>query len=226
MSTGNSVERVRMMTAFGAKVELVPQAPGSTPGKVSGIDLALVDQRAQELVEQHGAFRTDQFEHPANPIAHEHGTGMEILRQTGGNLTAFVDFVGSAGTLIGTARTLKAWSPEIKCYAVEPVGAAFLAGEPVTRPNHKIQGGGYARRLSFFDRALCDGFLKVDDEDAIAVARKLAQREGIFGGFSTGANVAAALQLLNGPHRGGTIVCVAPDSGLKYLSTDLYSREI
>ncbi|XXS77943.1 pyridoxal-phosphate dependent enzyme [Sorangium sp. So ce176] len=222
MSAGNSRERARMMMALGADVVLVPQHPDSVPGVVSGLDLALVEERARALVVERGACRTDQFEMEANVEAHERGTGAEILRQTGGRLDAFVDFVGTGGTFAGVARALKRALPAVRTYVVEPATAPFLAGGEVTDQRHRIQGGGYSRELPLLDRALCDGHLTVSDEEAIDAARRLARIEGIFGGFSTGANVAAAEKLLAGPHRGNTIVCLACDSGLKYLSTDLY----
>ncbi|WP_437601643.1 pyridoxal-phosphate dependent enzyme [Sorangium sp. So ce590] len=222
MSAGNSIERARMMMALGAEVVLVPQHPDSVPGVVSGRDLALVEERARAIVLERGAYRTDQFEMEANVAAHEHGTGAEILRQTGGRVDAFVDFVGTGGTFTGVARALKHALPAVRTYVVEPTTAPFLAGGEVTDQRHRIQGGGYSRELPLLDPALCDGYLAVNDDEAIAAARRLARVEGIFGGFSTGANVAAAEKLLAGPHRGETVVCLACDSGLKYLSTDLY----
>lgn len=107
---------------------------------------------------------------------------------------------------------------------VEPAGAAALAGAPITHPNHRIQGGGYAMpELSLIDREPIDGFLTVTDEEAVVTTRRLAREEGLFAGFSSGANVAAALQLLHTRHQGGTVAVLLPDSGLKYLSTDLWA---
>ncbi|WP_437476416.1 pyridoxal-phosphate dependent enzyme [Sorangium sp. So ce1014] len=222
MSAGNSVERARMMRALGAEVEIVPQHPDSVHGVVSGRDLALVEERTRAIVAERGAVRTDQFEMRANVEAHELGTGSEILRQTGGRVDAFVDFAGSGGTISGVARVLKASLPAVRCYVVEPASARFLAGDAVVDPRHRIQGGGYSRPLQLFDASLCDGYLAVTDEEAIETARRLAKAEGIFAGFSTGANVAAAEKLLRGAHRGGVVACLACDSGLKYLSTDLW----
>jgi cysteine synthase len=223
MSKGNSVERARMMTALGAEVVLVDQAPGSRSGQVSGEDLALVEARARELVEQRGAFRADQFTLAANPNAHALHTAQEILHQTGSEFDAFCDYVGSGGTFAGCARAFKAHDRGIACYVVEPAACAVLAGKTPTNPNHRLQGGGYSMPdLSLLDRRHVDGYLQVTDAEAIDAARKLARVEGLFAGFSSGANVAAAMQLLRGPHRGGTIVVLLPDSGLKYLSTDLW----
>lgn len=223
MSRGNSVERQRMMQALGAEVELVDQAPGGRPGQVSGADLARVEARARQLVEARGAFRADQFHLAGNVLAHERHTGPEIWQQAQGRVDVFVDFAGSGGTFTGVARFLKAQNPAIRCYLVEPAGAAVLAGGPLSRPGHRIQGGGYGMaELPLLDRSLVTGYLTVTDADAIAGARLLAAEEGVFGGFSAGAHLAAALQLLRGPERGASIAFLVCDSGLKYLSTDLY----
>ena len=223
MSKGNSPERGRMMAALGAEVVLVDQLPDSRPGEVSGADLAEVDRRARELTEERGAFRADQFYHAGNPGAHEQMTGPELWQQSGGNIDAFCDFVGSGGTLAGTAKYLRAQNPDIKCYPIEPEGAAVLAGHDAVKPEHPIQGGGYAMAdLEFLRDSIWDGFLQVDGDTARSTTRDLARLEGIFAGFSAGANVAGAIQLLKGPHRGQTIAVIICDSGLKYLSTDLF----
>ena len=223
MSRGNSVERARMMAALGAEVVLVDQAAGSVPGQVSGADLARVEEAARRITADRAAFRADQFNHPGNAAAHEAGTGPELWADSGGTLTAFADFAGSGGTYAGTIRALKVLNPSLRGYVVEPDGAEALAGRPVTRPDHPIQGGGYAMAdLSFMGDAPVDGYLSVSGAQARDTARALAREEGIFGGFSAGANVAAALRLLEGPEAGGTVGVVICDSGLKYLSTDLW----
>ncbi len=223
MSRGNSAERARMMSALGAEVVLVDQVPGSRPGQVSGEDLRRVEEEAQRLVAERGAFRADQFRLAGNFRAHYLHTGREILRQTGGAIHAFCDFVGTGGTFAGCAAAFKEWSPAIRCYVVEPEGAAALAGEPVTHPGHRIQGGGYAmRELPLLRPEHIDGYLKVSDQAGVETARRLAREEGIFAGFSSGANVAAAMQLLRGPCEEKTVVTTICDSGLKYLSTDLW----
>ncbi|REJ91080.1 MAG: cysteine synthase family protein [Planctomycetota bacterium] len=225
MSRGNSPERARMMRALGAEVVLVEQVPGATSGQVSGDDLALVEERTQQIVRERDAFRVDQFVREASALAHSRHTAQEIIRQTGGDFDAFCDFVGTGGSFGGCAAAMKAHHDDILCYVVEPQGAATLAGEAVTKPHHKIQGGGYCRaELPLIDTALVDGYLTVTDEETIAWARRLAEIEGVFGGFSGGANVAAAAQLLAGPCRGKTIVTLICDSGLKYLSTDLWPQ--
>ena len=223
ISRGNSLERVRQMTALGAEVVIVDQEPGALPGQVSGADLARVEERTEQLVAERGAFRADQFARPANVLAHERHTGPEIWEQSGGRVDVFLDLVGTGGTFTGVARALRQRNPALRAYVVEPEGAAVLAGRPLTNPRHKLQGAGYARtELPLLDRSLVTGYLEVTDAEAIAAARFLAAEEGIFAGFSTGAHLAAAWQLLDGPEAGATIVFLVCDSGLKYLSTDLF----
>lgn len=223
MSRGNSVERARMMAALGARVVLVDQAPGSVPGEVSGQDLALVETEAQRLTSELGAFRADQFMRAGNAMAHFKTTGPELWADSDQALTAFVDFAGSGGSYAGVIGALKRCNPDIRGYVLEPDGAAVLAGHDATNPAHPIQGGGYAMPvLQLLQDIPVDGYLTVSGQAAAQTARDLAREQGIFGGFSAGANVAAALELLAGPERGGTIGVLICDSGLKYLSTDLW----
>ena len=223
MSRGNTPERARMMRALGAEVMLVDQAPGSPPNQVSGEDLALVEQKTGQVVRERQAFRANQFELAANSLAHERFTGPELWEQSGGCVDVFLDFVGSGGCFSGVTRYLRGRNPEIRAYIVEPAGAAVLAGKPVQRSNHQLQGGGYSLAdLTLVDRSLVSGYLQVTDDEAIAAARLLAAKEGIFGGFSSGANLAGAIQLLRKGEQGATIAFLVCDSGLKYLSTPLY----
>ena len=223
MSEGNSRERARMMRALGAEVVLVPQAAGSHPGQVTGEDLALVEHRAQALTRERGAFRADQFVNRSAVLAHELHTGPELWAQTNGEIDAFCEFVGTGGTYAGVTRALKARRSSIRCYIVEPEGAAALAGGPIVRPDHRIQGGGYSMAtLELLKGLPVDGFLSVSDSDAIDMARRLAREEGVFAGYSSGAVVAAATKLLAGEEAGRTVGVVLADSGLKYLSTDLW----
>ena len=223
MSEGNSRERARMMRALGGEVVLVPQAEGSRPGQVSGADLALAEEGAKALTQERQAFRADQFLRDGNRRAHEEHTGPELWSQTGGRIDAFCEFVGTGGTYAGVTLAMKARRPSIACYVVEPAGAAVLAGKPVSDSSHRIQGGGYSMaEIALLEGVPVDGFLQVTDDEAISTTRRLAREEGIFAGFSSGAVVAAALELLGGAHRGGTVAVVLADSGLKYLSTDLW----
>jgi cysteine synthase A len=248
MSEGNSMERARMMAALGAEVVLVPQRPGGVVGQVSGEDLALVEQRAQELVAERDAFRADQFHHRGNFRAHFLHTGPEIIQQAasaGLTIDGFVDFVGSGGTFGGVAAALQEHARAVeqdvpRCFIVEPTNAAVLAEEAGAvnqsgTGDHNIQGGGYSFRApdlplisndgSTPGTAEVAGYLQVSDVEAMATARLLASSEGLFCGFSAGANVAAAAELLRGECRGGTVVAVLCDSGLKYLSTTLWGSE-
>jgi cysteine synthase A len=225
MSRGNSVERARMMSALGAEVVLVDQLPDSRPGQVSGSDLELVEREAQRIVSERKAFRADQFHLAGNFRAHYLHTGPEFIRQSGGRIDAFCDFAGTGGTFAGCAAAFKEFNSDIQCFLVEPEGAASLAGERVTYPGHRIQGGGYSlTELPLLRPEHIDGYLKVSDADAIRMARRLAREEGIFAGFSSGANAAAAVQLLESGFKGKTVAVVMCDSGLKYLSTDLWEQ--
>ncbi len=222
MSKGNSMERARMIRALGGEVVLVDQEEGSVPGQVTGKDLALVELEAQRLTKELGAFRGDQFNNPSNVYAHELHTGEEIWEQSEGRVDAFVDFAGTAGSFIGCSKALKKHNPGIRCYFVEPEKAAYYAGGDTSDPRHKLQGGGYSMELPFFDRDIVDGYITVSDREAAETARRLAREEAVFAGFSAGANVAAALKLLKDKERGKSIAVLIPDSGFKYMSTDLY----
>jgi cysteine synthase A len=208
MSRGNSAERARMMRALGAEVVLVDQTAQSQPGQVSGHDLELVEAAAQRLTVERGAFRADQFRHSGNFRAHYLHTGPEIWEQTGGAFDAFCDFAGTGGTFAGCAAAFRERGSRAECCLVEPES-----------PHHRIQGGGYAMHLPMLDHARPDSTLRVFDDEAIAAARRLAREEGVFAGFSSGANVAAALRLAAA---GRTVVTIVNDSGLKYLTTDLW----
>ena len=160
MSEGNSVERRRMMQALGAEVVLVPQAPGGRAGEVSGADLALVEEAAQRLTRERGAFRADQFARSGNPDAHMDGTGPEIREQSGGTVTAFCDFVGSGGTLAGCARFLARRG--VRCWAVEPDGRRravrrrYVAPGP-SHPGRRLSHAGPRAPARRPDRRRADG---------------------------------------------------------------------
>ncbi|HET9907924.1 MAG TPA: cysteine synthase family protein [Anaerolineales bacterium] len=223
MSKGNSTERARMMKALGAEVILIDQLPESKPGQVSGGDLALVEEAAQRITIERNAFRADQFHLESSARAHYLHTVPELLQQSNGEIDAFCDFAGTGSSFGGCAAAFKEHNQNILCYIVEPAGAAILGGQPVSNPNHRIQGGGYSMtELSLINKTHIDGYLQVTDEEAMEFARRLAKDEGIFAGFSSGANVAAAIQLLNTTCKGKTIAVLLSDSGLKYLSTDLW----
>ncbi|MHC4610006.1 MAG: PLP-dependent cysteine synthase family protein [Planctomycetota bacterium] len=221
MTKASSMERVRMMRVLGAEVVLVDQAPGSPPGQVSGEDLKLVEAEAERIVKERGAVRVDQFHWESNLRAHYLGTGREILEQSDGGVDAFVEFVGTGGTFAGVSKALKEHNPDIRCYIVEPASASYFGCHEYLGP-HRIAGGGYARDLDLLDHSLVEDYVSIDDDTAIDFARRLASQEGLFVGTSSGANVAAAVRLLQGPERGSCIVVVLTDTGLKYLSTPLF----
>jgi cysteine synthase len=222
MSEGNSPERRQLLSAYGAEIELVPQTPGSVPGKVSGDDLALVEDRTAVLVAELGAWRPDQFRNPSNPRAHELGTGPELWDQANRRLNAFVAMVGTGGTFIGVSRALKQRDPAVRCLAVEPEGAQALAGLPIANPSHALQGAGYAMIPPQWDADLCDGTVAIGDDEAVTVARELARQEGVLAGFSTGANVAAALRIAAEVPPGYAVGTIACDTGTRYASSDLF----
>ena len=221
MSKGNSIERVKMIKAFGGELVLVDQAPGAVKGKVSNDDLMLVEEEAARIVAETGAYYIDQFHNLDNSAAQE-PAAEEMWEQSGGQLEVFADFIGTGGTFAGYARALKARNPAIRCYAVEPEGCAFYGDGVVPGAAHRIQGGGYSKEVANVDRSYIDGCLTVCDDEAIEMTRLLAELEGIFAGFSSGANVAAAVSLLRGAEKGKKTGVVINDCGLKYMSTDLF----
>ncbi len=224
MSRGNTPERAAMMRGMGATVVLV-DLDDPTHG-ITADDMKRVEDTAARLTEEHNAFRADQFNRQENAEAHYLHTGPEWLRQTEGNIHAFCDFVGTGGGFAGVARAFKEHNPVIQCYVVEPDGAAKLAGQCISCCAHVIQGGGYAKELPLLNHDHVDGHLSVKDEDVAIVTRRLASEEGIFAGYSSGANVSAARQLLQGNFQGKTIAVTICDSGLKYLSTDLWKSDL
>jgi len=217
MSAGNSIERVRMLEALGACVELVPQVDGA-PGQVTGPDIAAAVVRAREIERELGAYYVDQFHNPGSPRAHELSTGPEIWSTLQGQLDAFVTAVGTGGTFIGTSRFLKQQNPSIICAAVEPQGAQVIAGEPMTKPKHVLQGTGYGSVPPHWDARLADVYLSVTDEEATEFRRRLATEEGLHVGFSSAADVCASLKLIESGQLGNApvVVTVLCDTGLKY----------
>ena len=227
MSKGNSLERMQMMKGLGAELLLVDQLPTSPRGSVTGADLKKVEEAAIEFAKKNNAFLANQFYNPDNSRAHETATAEEIWQQTGGDLDYFVDFVGTGGTFAGIAKGLKAHNAAIKCFVVEPEKGGVYGGHtPAENPVHVIQGGGYAEKRELVDEGHVDGSILVSDEESAQTTRDLSAVEAIFGGYSSGANVRAAVKLLQGEARGKTVVCLANDTGLKYLSTKLYQYEI
>ena len=207
-----SIERRKILTHLGAELELTP-GPGGMPAAV---------ERANELAKTiPGSVIPGQFDNPANPLVHEKTTAEEIWNDTGGKVDAIVIGVGTGGTLTGVARVLKPRKPSLKIIAVEPTTSPVLSGKP--RGPHKIQGIGAGFIPSILDTGLIDEIVTVSSEQAFEVSRLVAKVEGIPGGISTGANVAAALSIGERPeYAGKTIVTFAPSSAERYYTSDLF----
>lgn len=220
ISEGNSPERVHMLRGLGAEVVRVPQRDG-IPGKVTGGDISSVEEVAKDIARKRGGFYVDQFHNESGILAHEEGTGPEIWEALDGELDAFVACVGSGGTFIGTSRFLKKRNSRIYCIAVEPQGAEVLAGKPLQKSQHSIQGTSYGFIPPHWDQNLADGFVSVSDQEVFETTRDLAVKEGLFAGFSSGANVCAAIKILEGSPLGSnaTVVTLLCDTGLKYSFT-------
>ncbi|WP_459062272.1 cysteine synthase A [Stenotrophomonas sp. PSU-St15] len=207
-----SVERRKLMRAYGAKVILTPAAERGS-GMV---------RKARELAEQHGWFLASQFANPANPAYHRNTTAAEILRDFAGRrLDYFVSGWGTGGTLTGVGEVLKVARPQTRIIATEPAGAALLKGDD-WKP-HKIQGWTPDFVPDVLNRDVVDELLSVDDERAIATARRLAAEEGIFVGISAGASVASALDVASRAEPGSVILAMLPDTGERYFSTPLFA---
>jgi len=181
----------------------------------------MVEREAERIVAETGAYYIDQFHNLDNAIAQE-PAAEEMWEQSDGKLEVFADFIGTGGTFAGYARALKTRNPTIRCYAVEPEGCAYYGDGIVPGAAHMIQGGGYAKEVENVDRNLIDGCITVNDDETIEMTRRLAELEGLFAGFSSGANVSAAVKLLKGAEKGKRIGVVINDCGLKYMSTDLF----
>jgi len=225
MSKGNSIERVRISQALGAKVVRVDQAPGSKPGAVSSADMDLVMAETERLTKELGAFYVGQFSNADNALSQE-TTGDEMWEQSGGKIDAIADFIGTGGGFTGIAASMRRHSPNVRCYVVEPANVPYYGKNDKNTPKeggHRIQGGGYGREIPFLDRSLITDCVSITDDEAIECVRLLSSMEGIFCGFSSGAHAAAARKLLQGSEKGKTVAIVICDTGLKYLSTDLYS---
>ena len=212
MPESMSMERRKILVHLGAELVLTPAAGGMG---------AAIERANQLLAATPGAVQPSQFENPANPLVHELTTAQEILNDTGGKVDALVIGVGTGGTLTGCGRVLKPKIPGLKIYAVEPTASPVLSGGQ--KGPHKIQGIGAGFVPAVLDRALIDEVLQVTNEQAFESARHLAKVEGIPGGISTGANLAAALALAARSEMAGkTIVTFAPSSAERYYTSDLF----
>ncbi|GBG08991.1 cysteine synthase A [Paenibacillus agaridevorans] len=211
MPDNMSTERIKLLKAYGAKVELTPAAE-RMPGAI---------RKAEELQRQHpGSFIPNQFKNGANPDIHRRTTALEIMEQTGGRLDAFVATAGTGGTITGTGEKLKELLPELYVAVVEPQGSPVLSGG---QPGpHKLVGTSPGFIPDILNTSVYDEIIQVSDVDAISTMRALARQEGLLLGPSSGASVWAALKIARKLGEGRRVVCIAPDTGERYLSMGLF----
>lgn len=208
-----SIERRNLLKALGANIVLTPGATGMK---------GAIDKAEALRKENPGSIILQQFENPANPATHKRTTAEEIWRDTDGQIDIFVAGVGTGGTVSGTGARLKELNPNIRIVAVEPAGSPVLSGG---KPGpHKLQGIGAGFIPKTYDAKVVDQVIPVENDDAIRTSRELAQTEGLLVGISAGAATYAATQLAAQPeNRGKKIIVLLPDTGERYLSTELYA---
>jgi cysteine synthase len=214
MPESMSIERRRILDIFGAKIVLTPAAEGMT-GAV---------KKAEQLVaETPNAFMPQQFKNPANPRIHRETTAKEIWADTDGKFDIFVAGVGTGGTITGCGEVFKQHNKQSRVIAVEPKDSPVLSGGKAGP--HKIQGIGPGFVPDVLNRGIIDEIVQVSNQDAMEIARQLAAKEGIFVGISSGAAMWAAIQISQRPEsKGKTIVVVLPDTGERYISTDMFEK--
>lgn len=212
MPENMSQERQSLLKAYGAQIVLTPAADGM-PGAIA---------KAKELLQEiPGSYMCGQFDNPANPMAHYLTTAQEIYNDTEGKVDIVVSAIGTGGTITGIARGLKEYNKDIQMIGVEPLQSAVLNGHP--KGPHKIQGIGAGFIPSILDLGLVDEVLMIDGDEAMAESRMLARTQGILVGISAGAAVLAAEQIASRPENAGKcIVVILPDTGERYLSTELF----
>ncbi len=221
MPESMSIERRKLLKALGAQVVLTSAADGMK-GAIN---------KAQELLKEHAhSYMPQQFENPANPEIHRQTTAEEIWADTDGKVDILISGVGTGGTLTGVAEVIKARRPSFKAIAVEPESSPVitqtLQHQPLAPGRHKLQGLGAGFVPGNLHMPMVDEAIRITDEDAFAWARRLHREEGIFGGISSGAAVAAAAQVAARPeNKGKLIVAILPSIGERYLSTPLFEQD-
>lgn len=213
MPEGASRERVRLLQAYGAEVVLSPDDQGMT---------GAVTKASELMAELPSAFMPQQFNNLHNPEAHRKSTALEILEATGGRLDALVASAGTGGTITGTGQELKKHLPDLRIFVVEPASSPVLSGGQPGR--HKIPGMGPGFIPEVLDRTIYERIITVKDEDARNTTRELARREGLLCGPSTGAVTWAALQIAREFGPGKRVLGIAPDTGERYLSTEVFDE--
>lgn len=208
-----SVERQKLLKAYGAKIELTPGAQGMQ----GAINKAL---EFRESIS--GAVILQQFENSANPAAHYKTTAREIIEDTDGKIDVFVSAVGTGGTISGTAKALKEFNPNIYVVAVEPAESPVLSGGE--KGSHKIQGIGAGFVPAIYDASVVDEVVTVSGDDAMQASREIARTEGVLVGISSGAAACAAARIaMREEFAGKNVVCILPDTGERYLSTEVFN---
>ena len=214
MPKGNSPERIKILKALGAEVILTDQVDGKQ-GMVTGKDIEYASRIAKESAREINGFYVDQFNNPSSVKAHFETTGPEILTDLP-DTDAFVAAVGSGGTFIGTSKYLKSENARIRCIAVEPENAAILKTGSIKDPRHIIQGIGYSLVPPHWDRLLADDIITVSDSDVKEMTRRISAEQGLYVGYSSGANVIAAIKYANQNKSVKRIVTILCDTGYKY----------
>jgi cysteine synthase A len=214
MSDGNSPERIKVLKALGADVLLTKQVDGA-PGMVTGKDVEYAAEIAKDLAKKDNAYYVDQFNNPSSVAAHYNSTGPEIWKDLP-EINAFVTIIGTGGTFIGTSKFLKSKNENIQCIAVEPDNAAILKTGVVKSSKHIIQGTGYSIVPPHWDQNLADDIITVTDEEVREMTKRLSEKQGLFVGYSSGANVVASFKYLKMHPAIGNVVTMLCDTGYKY----------
>lgn len=214
MPVGNSQERLRLLKVFGAEIIISKQADGR-PGMVTGKDIAIAAEMAKTIAKERGGFYVDQFNNYSGLKVHFETTGPEIWEDLS-SIDVFITSVGTGASFIGTSEYLKSMNGNVKCIAVEPELAAVLKTGKVRDPKHIIQGTGYGFVPPHWKSGIADEIILVTDEEVKQMTREIALKQGLYVGYSSGANVIAALKYLERTKSDEQIVVLLCDSGYKY----------